>query len=276
MFVMTRSFRCFESLSWPAAAEAASQEGSTFVWPLGACEQHGPHLPLSTDTLFAETIITAVLKKLPSSFPIWKLPTQSIGFSPEHCSFPGTLSLSGNLMFQLVIEVGNQLADIGVKRLVLFNAHGGQIGLLQSAGRELRKQRPEMAVLPCFLWNGVSALKELIPDQEIEQGLHAGQAETSLMLSLAPELVGHERPSDGDSFYQDEKLRPPKGWSLEGAAPCAWLTEDLSKSGVIGDSSESNLSLGKQIENALIDHWVQLLTSLLTSNWPPVKRLEKF
>ncbi len=106
--------------------------------------------------------------------------------------------------------------------------------------------------------------------------MHAGQAETSLMLSLAPELVGNERPSNGDSFSQDEKSRPPKGWSLEGAAPCAWLTEDLSKSGVIGDSSESNLSLGKQIENALIDHWVELLTSLLASNWPPVRSLEKF
>ncbi len=263
------SSRRFDYLSWTKAAEAASIEGSTLIWPFGACEQHGPHLPLATDNLFAERLAIEVLERIPTSMPIWMLPSQSLGFSPEHASFSGTISLSASLLLQLVMEVGKQLGDIGLSRLLFFNAHGGQIGLLQAAARQLRLECPSMAVLPCFLWSGVSGLKNLIPVDEIERGLHAGLAETSLMIALAPELVGEERPRDGDHSSSDSKATPPPGWTLEGVAPCAWLTEELSNSGVIGDSSEANLSLGKAIQHSLTDHWAQLLMALMESNWPP-------
>ena len=129
------------------------QPGATVVWPFGACEQHGPQLPLATDALFAERILDAVLLGLDPLLPIWRLPVQAIGFSPEHASFPGTLSLPADLLIALVDRVGEQLADQGVRRLVLFNAHGGQIALLQVAARQLRVRCPQMAVLPCFLWS---------------------------------------------------------------------------------------------------------------------------
>ncbi len=268
---MTSQTRRFDFLSWPKAQEAASKTGSTLVWPLGACEQHGPHLPLATDNLFAEKILVAVLDRLPEEFPIWMLPSQLLGFSPEHVCFPGTISLSAKLLLDLVMEVGHQASNIGFRRLLLFNAHGGQIGLLQAAARQLRLQCTDMAVLPCFLWSGVSSLKDLIPNQEIEVGLHAGLAETSLMLSLEPSLVGSDRPVDGQHFSAESLATPPKGWSLEGAAPWAWLTNDLSNSGVIGDSRESNQLLGDAIQEALIDHWIVLLTNLMQSQWPPVE-----
>ena len=255
----------FDHLSWPAAAAAMQQPRATVVWPFGACEQHGPQLPLATDALFAERILDAVLLGLDPRLPIWRLPVQSIGFSPEHLSFPGTLSLPADLLIALVDRVGEQLADRGVKRLVLFNAHGGQIALLQVAARQLRIRCPRMAVLPCFLWSGVDGLSGLIPEAELEQGLHAAQAETSLMLKLAPELVGPERPVDG--------LPPaaPGGWSLEGTAPCAWLTGDLSASGVIGDSRSASAELGSRLEERLIQHWLRQFTTLLTSDWPPLE-----
>ena len=267
---MTSQLRRFDYLSWPKAEEAAKKEGSTLVWPLGACEQHGPHLPLATDNLFAERILKVTLDRLPADMPIWMLPSQLIGFSPEHASFPGTFSISAKLLLDFVMEIGIQASKIGFRRLLFFNAHGGQIGLLQAAARQLRLECPSMAVLPCFLWSGVSSLKDLIPNQEIEVGLHAGLAETSLMLSLEPGLVGSERPFDGQHFSEDSLATPPNGWSLEGAAPWAWLTKDLSKSGVIGDSRDSTKSLGKKLENALIDHWVYLLTQLMDSDWPPI------
>ncbi len=256
--------RRFDYLSWPDASEAALKEGSTLVWPFGACEQHGPHLPLVTDTFFAEEVLKATLDQLPMEFPIWRLPSQSIGFSPEHSGFPGTLSLSADLMLQLVGQVGKQLAEIGVKRLVLFNAHGGQIGLLQAVARQLRVECPSMAVLPCFLWSGIESLKDLIPHREVEEGLHAALAETSLMLSFSAELVGDERPVDGDK----QKSSIPKGWSLEGAAPCAWLTKELSVTGVIGDSREANSVLGDSLKRVLIQHWTELFRNLMTSSWP--------
>jgi creatinine amidohydrolase len=262
--------RCFDQLAWPQAEKAAKQAGATVVWPFGACEQHGPQLPLATDALFADRILNSVFRQLDGAWPIWRLPLQSIGFSPEHQNFPGTLSVSAELMLQLVDQVGGQLASMGVERLVLFNAHGGQIGLLQVAARQLRVRCPSMGVLPCFIWSGVDGLASLLPNEELASGLHAGQAETSLMLQLAPELVGSSRPVDG-AHGPGSRCAPPDGWSLEGAAPCAWLTSDLSATGVIGDARLASKELGSQLEQALISHWTHCFKSLLCSDWPPTK-----
>ena len=173
-------------------------------------------------------------------------------------------------MIGLIKEVGGQLAEQGVKRLVLFNAHGGQIGLLQAAARELAAQSPSMAVLPCFIWSGVSGLSDLLPDHELKHGLHAGLAETSLMLAMEPSLVGSERPADGDHSSAASASTPPEGWSLEGDAPMAWFTADLSASGVVGDSRGADIALGRQLQTQLIRHWKALFTRLLESSWPPV------
>ena len=256
-------------MHWPEASLALERSGSTLVWPFGAFEQHGPQLPLLTDALFAQRILDRVLEGLPEEMPIWALPTQSIGFSPEHRGFPGTLSLSAELLIRLVKEVGQQLADQGVQRLVLFNAHGGQIGLLQTAARELAVETPAMAVLPCFLWSGVSELKSLVPADELANGLHAGLAETSLMLALEPSLVGEQRPLDGDHLSDTAAATPPEGWSLEGSAPLAWFAADLSRSGVVGDSRAADVRLGSQLETALVAHWRRLFSSLMRSSWPP-------
>ncbi len=264
---MTGRQRRYEQLAWPEIQRLANGEGSTLIWPFGACEQHGPHLPLVTDALFAERITEAVVADLNPQLPIWSLPTQVIGFSPEHRSFPGTLSLSSDLLIAVVVQLGEQLAAMGWRRLVLFNAHGGQIALLQVAARELRQRCPAMAVLPCFLWSGVEGLADLLPAHELENGLHAGMAETSLMLHQAPELVGEQRPVDGLPGLKGRPC-PPSGWSLEGAAPFAWLMQDLSHSGVIGDSSAASADLGKLLEQHLVVHWTKRLRALLVSDWP--------
>jgi creatinine amidohydrolase len=252
------------ALPWPQVQAAAEQPGSTVIWPWGALEQHGPQLPLGTDAYFADRVVNAVLERLPQERPIWRLPLQSLGFSPEHQGFCGTLSLSAAQVIDLLMAVGGQLAMAGFSRLLLLNAHGGQIGLLQAAARQLRASAPQLAVLPCFLWSGPEGVAELLPEPERLQGLHAGLAETSLMLHLAPELVLPERPCDGLAVPS-----PPRGWSLEGAAPCAWLTSDLSRSGVIGDSTAASAELGARLFDRLVDGWVQRCESLLTSAWPP-------
>jgi len=162
----------------------------------------------------------------------------------------------------MIKEVGGQLSEMGFKRLILINGHGGQISLLNTAARELRSSAPEMAVFPCFLWSGVDGLSELLTKTEIEGGLHASLAETSLMLALKPELVGDERPNESI------KEQIPEGWSLEGNAPTAWLTDDFSESGVIGDSRGANESLGKNLKELLINHWFKLIMNLMQSDWP--------
>ena len=162
----------------------------------------------------------------------------------------------------MIKEVGVQLADMGFKRLILINAHGGQISLLNTAARELRSVAPNIAVFPCFLWKGVDGLSDLLTTTEIENGLHASLAETSLMMALKSELVGDQRPCEGI------ENQIPEGWSLEGNAPMAWLTKDLSKSGVIGNSKGSNIELGKSLKSLLINHWYKLNLNLMKSDWP--------
>ena len=205
------SRRHLQQLTWPQVEQLAAQWGSTVVWPWGAVEQHGPHLPLGTDGVFADRVLDAALAGLDADLPILRLPLQAIGFSPEHRGFCGTLSLPPALVIDQVVAVGRELAATGFRRLVLFNAHGGQIALLQTAARQLRAECPELVVLPCFLWSGPEGIAELIPEPERSDGLHAGLVETSLMLHLAPELVGEERPCDG---------RPqPEGMELGGRCP---------------------------------------------------------
>ena len=227
-------------------------------------------MPLITDTFFAENILIKTLESLPEQMPIWMLPSQSIGFSPEHQAFPGTLSLSANVLLSLVSDVGKQIASMGFKRLIFFNAHGGQIGLLQAVSRQLRIQCPSLAVLPCFLWSGVAGLDDLLSEKEVEEGLHAALAETSLMLHMSRGLVRNESYRN-KKFSNKEIVSTPQGWSLEGASPCAWLTQDLSSSGVIGDASSSNPELGDALEKALVNHWKSMFKSLLESDWPPIE-----
>jgi creatinine amidohydrolase len=255
--------RSLIELSTTALSAAARQPGSTVVWPWGSVEQHGPHLPLGTDALFADRLLDRVLERLPKALPIWRLPLQSLGFSPEHQGYAGTLSLPAELLIAQLVAVGSQLADAGFARLLLFNAHGGQIALLQAAARQLRARSPQLAVLPCFVWSGPDGVADLIPEPERSNGLHAGLAETSLMLHLEPGLVGALPPGDGRRGPQ-----PPPGWSLEGAAPTAWLSRDLSDSGVIGDPTGATAGLGEHLAQRLVDGWCALLTTLMASDWP--------
>jgi len=220
-------------------------------------------MPLGTDALFADRLLDRVLARLPAELPLWRLPLQSLGFSPEHQGFAGTLSLPAELLIAQVVTVGQQLAALGFARLVLFNAHGGQIALLQVAARQLRASAPRLAVLPCFVWSGPEGVAELIPEPERSQGLHAGLAETSLMLHLAPELVGPLPPADGRRGGQ-----PPAGWSLEGAVPTAWESSDLSASGVIGDPVGADSERGERLAERLVLGWCGLFERLMASDWP--------
>jgi len=252
----------YEFLSWKEISKVASQKRSTIIWSFGAVEQHGPHLPLATDSIFVDEIVNEVLKILPNELPILKIPTQYIGFSPEHLSFDGTLSISSNLLTSIILEIGKQLSEMGFQRLILLNAHGGQISLLNTAARELRRVAPNLNIFPCFIWSGIKSLSDLLPQNEIDNGLHASLAETSLMLAIKPELVGADRPFEGFS------KNIPEGWSLEGDSPTAWMTNDLSNSGVIGDSRGANEKLGNNLKTLLVQHWYKLFLSLMSSDWP--------
>ena len=104
------------------------------VLPVAAIEQHGPHLPLNVDQALVDGVVEATLPHLPTAQPVLFSPTQSVGFSPEHTRFPGTLTLKADTVIRLWTELAESVAQTGVKKLVLLNSHGGQVGLLDPAG----------------------------------------------------------------------------------------------------------------------------------------------
>ena len=254
--------RGLHHLAWPEAKAAAACDGSTVVVPWGSLEQHGPHLPLGTDGFFAEQVLHQALQALPRQLPIWSLPLQSLGFAPEHRSFGVSFTQPAEVMLAQVEAIAEPLARSGFQRLVLFNGHGGQISLLDVAARQVHGRHPQLGVHAWFLWD-VDGVMDLVPEPERREGLHAGLAETSLMLHMAPDLVKLHQA------VVEPPPPPPAGLSLEGRFSSAWTTKALSRSGTVGSPHGATASLGAALNQKLVQGWTTTFTTLMGSSWPP-------
>src|SRR5688572_6561372 len=150
------------------------------VLPLGATEQHGPHLSLAVDTVLVDGIVAEALPHLPAALPVLFLPTQAVGYSPEHSRFAGTLTLSPATVIANWVELGQCVAATGLKKLLLFNSHGGHAGLLDLVARELRG-RSNLIVYSASWWNLPlgEAVTGLFSADEHRFGVHGGEIETS-------------------------------------------------------------------------------------------------
>src|SRR5574343_2117658 len=117
---------------------ALDRSGAIAVLPVAATEQNGPHLPLSVDADLADGVVHACLPHLPADLPALFLPTQAVGYSPEHTAFAGTLTLRAETVIRLWTDIAESVAASGVKKLVLLHSHGGQVGLMDVVARDLR------------------------------------------------------------------------------------------------------------------------------------------
>src|SRR5207248_10926225 len=122
------------------------------VLPVAATEQHGPHLPLEVDQAIVDGVIAATVPRLSDATPVLFLPTQQVGYSPEHTAFPGTLTLSSATTIATWIELGECVARAGIKKLLLLNSHGGQVSLMDIVARALRG-RAGLIVYSCSWWD---------------------------------------------------------------------------------------------------------------------------
>ena len=218
------------------------------VLPVAATEQHGPHLPLSVDTDLADGIVAASLPHLPADLPVLFLPTQAVGFSPEHARFAGTLTLKAETVLRLWTDIGESVADSGVKKLVLFNAHGGQVGLMDLVARDLRARRGLLVYsvnwfnLPLLDAQGRDA-GALFNADEHRFGIHAGDIETSMMLALRPERVRMQQAQDFHSTSQDRAAT----WPLLGdgrSAKLGWQMQDYNAAGAVGNAAAATPAKG--------------------------------
>jgi len=238
--------------------------GSTVaVLPLGATEQHGPHLPLSVDTTLVDGVVRASLAHLDPAQRTLFLPTQAVGFSPEHLDFGGTLSLKAETVIRLWTEIGECVAASGVKKLVFFNAHGGQVALMDVVGRDLR-QRLGMLVYSVN-WYGLPLLdaqgqdvNALFSDHEHRFGIHAGEIETSMMLALAPQQVDMTR---AQNFASTSEQRA-RDYAILGngrSAKLSWAMQDYNAEGAVGNAAAASAAKGA----AVVDAAGRALASLL-------------
>ncbi|WP_052384039.1 creatininase family protein [Litchfieldella xinjiangensis] len=240
------------------APELARQVGpdSVAVMVLGAIEQHGEHLPLSTDLDIGEGLLDAALSYLEDDAPLWVLPPLAIGASPEHTSFAGTLSLPPEVAIATIEAIGDSLARAGVRRLVLLNGHGGNNAVMAIAALTLRRRWGMLVVKYHYVRSAPPS--EWLPADEMRHGLHGGALETALMLHLAPHKVHRDRlghpASCGEAMAaQGMRLGP------EGEAAFAWLAEDLHPDGVVGNASLATPALGER----LVAHYASRLASVL-------------
>jgi creatinine amidohydrolase len=231
-------------------------EDTIAVLPIAAIEQHGPHLPVATDSAIAEGMIGEVVKRLPADLAILILPTQSIGKSNEHVRSPGTITLSAETALRAWTEIGEAVHRAGLRKLVMVNSHGGNVDLIGIVARELRV-RLQMLVVTCS-WRRFGIPPGLFTDQEAQVGIHAGDIETSLMLHFRPDLVRMDKaqnfaPATIDIAKQFAVLRPT-GFSAFG-----WIAQDLHPSGAAGDASRATAEKGRATAEFQATEFIKLL-----------------
>jgi creatinine amidohydrolase len=234
------------------------------VLPVAATEQHGPHLPLSVDTVLVDGIVAASLDHLPTELPVLFLPTQAVGLSPEHARFPGTLTLKNETILRLWTDIGESVAAAGISKLVLFNSHGGHVSVMDLVARDLRA-RLDMLVysvswfnLPLMDAQGRD-VNALFSAEEHRFGIHGGDIETSMMLALDPTRVDM---AQARNFASKAQARASQFEILGNgkSARLGWQTQDYHPAGAVGDAASATAAKGQ----ALVDAAGLALARLLT------------
>lgn len=225
------------------------------VLPVAAIEQHGPHLPLFTDSCIAEGLIARAIELMPDDLPLTFLPVQAVGKSDEHVSFPGTLTASWETAAKLWLEIGESVYRAGVRKIILINAHGGNVPIVDIVTRELRVRFDMLAVGTG--WARFGHPDGLIAPEEALYGMHGGDIETSMMLHLRPDLVRMEQAEDFHSTQLDF-IEEFKHLRAHGPVQFAWKAGDLNPKGTVGNALAATAEKGR----AIVDHQAKAFVAL--------------
>ncbi|MFJ1967560.1 mycofactocin biosynthesis peptidyl-dipeptidase MftE [Streptomyces sp. NPDC087903] len=219
---------------WPEV-----RERTLVLVPVGSTEQHGPHLPLNTDSVIA----TEVARRAAADLGTGALPAPTIayGASGEHAGFPGTISIGHEALRFLLVETVRSLS-LWAGRTVFVNGHGGNVPTLDSAVTQLRAEGHEVAWVGCDVPGGDA---------------HAGRTETSLMLHLAPDDVRLAAAAPGDTRPLPELMRALRADGVRAVSP----------NGVLGDPTGAGAEEGRELAEALVAAAVHRVTA-----WCPDSR----
>ena len=224
------------------------------VLPVAATEQHGPHLPLKVDSALVDGVIAAALPYLAAEVPVLFLPTQTVGLSPEHTAFPGTLTLKAETTIRLWTDIAESVAASGVKKLVLLNSHGGQVGVMDIVARDLRARLGMLVYsvnwfgLPLTGPDGAD-VNALFSAHEHRFGIHAGEIETSMMLALDPARVRMDLSQNFASTSEDRAQQ----FAILGngkSAKLGWQMQDYNPAGAVGNAKAATVQKGAAVLEA--------------------------
>lgn len=231
-------------------------ERTVALLPVAAIEQHGPHLPLATDAIINEAVVAGALERLPSELTLLVLPAQDVGLSPEHTSFAGTLSIRDVTLLEAWTDVGRSVARTGVRKLVVFNTHGGQKTLVDLLAMRLRSELGMLVARATYFSFGV--LPGVFDPAEALHDIHAGEIETSLLLHLAPDLVRTEALADFRGLPMELAARHQL-LGAEKPVGIGWRAEDLHPAGACGNAARADGRRGAQHLEFLAERLARLV-----------------
>jgi creatinine amidohydrolase/Fe(II)-dependent formamide hydrolase-like protein len=239
-------------LTWPEASQRLQQTDLALL-PVGAIEQHGPHLPLDVDAWDADYLARRVAEACSEPRPL-VLPSIPYGVSYHHEDFSGTISVRPETLSRLVYDVGISAARQGITKLIIVNGHGGNVPTLRFAAQAINR---DAHIFTC-VETGETSDADVAELVETANDAHAGEVETSTALATRPGLVHMDRAEPCVPRFSSQYLQFSTARSVEWYA----RTARISPSGVLGDPTRASREKGERIWKVMIDHLVQFVESL--------------